>query len=174
MRISGQVGHRVRALTFVLAALVFVSRAANARAASGAASATPQVSTAPAAGVDTALDARVKAVSSRLRCPVCQGEAIQDSPAELATQMKQLVREQLASGRSEQEVLDYFTAKYGQWILLEPKAEGFNLLVYLLPIAFLVVGGVGVVMAVRKWSRPHAPRVAGDGAPTLPEEETVP
>ena len=69
-----------------------------------------------------------------------QGEPIQDSPAELSAQMKALVREQLANGKREQEVLDYFVQKYGQWILLEPKAEGINLLVYWLPVFFLVIG----------------------------------
>lgn len=137
------------------------------------ASTPPQASVAPAPGVDTLLDARVKRVASRLRCPVCQGESIQDSPAELANQMKQLVREQLASGRSEQQILDYFTQKYGQWILLEPKAEGINLLVYWLPVVFLVLGGAGVVMAVRKWSRPAAPGGSADGAPTFPADESA-
>ncbi len=108
----------------------------------------------PRAGADTILDARTNAVASRLRCPVCQGESIQDSPAELAGQMKDLVREQLASGRSEAQVYEYFTAKYGQWILLEPKAEGINLLVYWLPVAFLAIGAAGLAFAVRKWTRP--------------------
>ncbi len=115
---------------------------------------TPAVSVAPLPGVDTILDARAKAVASRLRCPVCQGESIQDSPAELAAQMKSLVREQIASGRSEAQVFDYFTAKYGQWILLEPKPEGINLLVYWLPVVFLVVGGGGIAIAVKRWTRP--------------------
>ena len=145
------------------------------RAQNAAATPAPQTSAAPAPGVDPVLDERVKSVASRLRCPVCQGEAIQDSPAELAAQMKQLVREQLASGQSEQQVLDYFTQKYGQWILLEPKAEGINLLVYGLPIVFLLLGGVGIVMAVKKWSRPVvAPRVTADGTTTIPADEKVP
>ena len=108
----------------------------------------------PAPGVDAVLDARVKAIASRLRCPVCQGESIQDSPAELSAQMKALVREQLAAGKSDAAVMDYFVQKYGQWILLEPKAEGINLLVYWLPVAFLVCGAGVIVLAVRKWTRP--------------------
>lgn len=108
--------------------------------------------TPPLPGVDRELDEGVKQVASRLRCPVCQGESIQDSPAELATQMKQLVREQLAGGQSEQQVLDYFVVRYGQWILLEPKAEGFNLIVYWLPVLFLAFGAVGIWMAVKKWT----------------------
>jgi cytochrome c-type biogenesis protein CcmH len=115
---------------------------------------TPQVTqVAPALGVDTVLDARAKSIASRLRCPVCQGESIQDSPAELAAQMKTLVREQLAQGRSESEVLDYFTQKYGQWILLEPKAQGLNLIVYWVPVLFLAIGGGVLWMMVRRWTR---------------------
>ena len=156
---------RVRiAATLVLAA---ISAAITTAGAQTPATAEPVAAAQPATvvpppGVDAVLDERVKAVSSRLRCPVCQGESIQDSPAELSGQMRTLVREQLAGGRSEQEVLDYFTLKYGQWILLEPKAEGINLLVYWLPVFFLVIGGVGIAMAVRKWTRPARQVVGTD------------
>ena len=71
--------------------------------------------------------------------------------------MKSLVREQLASGRSDAQVFEYFTQKYGQWILLEPQAEGINLLVYWLPVLFLVIGGGGIAFAVKRWTRPVTP-----------------
>ncbi|MEQ1690633.1 MAG: cytochrome c-type biogenesis protein [Gemmatimonas sp.] len=132
-----------------------------------------QPAAAPLPGVDSVLDARVQRVSERLRCPVCQGESIQDSPAELSGQMRTLVREQLANGRSEQEVLDYFLQKYGQWILLEPRAEGINLLVYWLPVFFLLIGGVGLVIAVRRWTRPLSPVVATDASAPSESESTV-
>lgn len=111
----------------------------------------------PLPGVDRELDERVKHVAKRLRCPVCQGESIQDSPAELAAQMKRLVREQLANGKSEDEVLNYFIAGYGQWIMLEPRAEGFNLIVYWLPVLFLLFGGAAIWMAVKRWTATPAP-----------------
>ncbi len=146
-------------------------------AAGTASAAQPQTaapaSVAPLPGVDTVLDARAKAIASRLRCPVCQGESIQDSPAELAAQMKSLVREQLASGRSNDEVFAYFVQKYGQWILLEPQASGFNLLVYWLPVAFLVLGGAGIAVAVRKWTRPVVP-AATDAVPVAMPSEASP
>ncbi len=127
----------------------------NVRAQSANATAAPPTQPGvPAPGVDAAFDARVKAIAARLRCPVCQGESIQDSPAELSSQMKTLVREQLAAGRTDAQVMDYFVQKYGQWILLEPKAEGINLLVYWLPVVFLVCGAGVIVLAVRKWTRP--------------------
>jgi cytochrome c-type biogenesis protein CcmH/NrfF len=110
----------------------------------------------PLPGADSVLDRRVRMVAQRLRCPVCQGESIQESPAELATQMKGVVREQLASGKSEQDVLNYFLAKYGDWILLEPRAEGINLLVYWIPVIFLVLGAIVLYLTVKKWTRPRA------------------
>ncbi|HEY7567245.1 MAG TPA: cytochrome c-type biogenesis protein CcmH [Gemmatimonadaceae bacterium] len=100
------------------------------------------------------LEQRTSAVASHLRCPVCQGLSIQDSPSELAQQMRGVVRDQLAAGRTPEEVKQYFTEKYGEWILLEPEAHGFNVLVYILPVAAVVVGALVVVLAVRRWSRP--------------------
>lgn len=138
-------------------AVAQAGQSATATASAAAASTTAQTLSPPEPGVDLAFDERAKLVSSRLRCPVCQGESIQDSPAELSTQMKTLVREQLYAGRSEREVLDYFVEKYGQWILLEPRAEGINLLVYGLPILFLVLGGGVLVVLVRRWTRANGP-----------------
>jgi cytochrome c-type biogenesis protein CcmH len=165
------VSRGVGRLALAATLLVILPRAL--RAQEPAPGASGQTTVAPPPGVDTLLDARVKTVASRLRCPVCQGESIQDSPAELSGQMKLLVREQLASGRSEQQVFDYFTQKYGQWILLEPKAEGINLLVYWLPVVFLVVGGGGVAMAVKKWSRPVDPAVAAEPAVQSPDDDSA-
>lgn len=110
-------------------------------------------STTPASGVSR-LEDSVRLVSSQLRCPVCQGESIQESPAELAKQMRQVVREQLAAGRSGEEVKAYFVSKYGEWILLEPKPHGANLLVYVLPFVLLLGGAGVIVFAVRSWMRP--------------------
>ena len=83
--------------------------------------------------------------------------SIQDSPTELAQDMKAVVREQLAQGKSEEEVTAYFVEKYGEWILLQPKAEGFNLTVYLLPVFSLVLGGGVVAMGIRRWTRNAPP-----------------
>lgn len=138
---------------------------AGALGAAGAQPSARAVAKVPLPGADTVLDARAKRIASRLRCPVCQGESIQDSPAELATQMKALVREKLYAGESDAQVLDYFTQKYGQWILLEPKAEGLNLLVYWLPVVFLLSGAVGVVVMVKRWTRPREALVVREVAP---------
>lgn len=105
---------------------------------------------------DSVLEARTSAVASELRCPVCQGLSIQDSPSELSQQMRDVVKEQLRAGRRPDEVLAFFVARYGEWILLRPAPKGFNLLVYVLPV-LVVVGGAGMLAGVlRRWTR-HPP-----------------
>ncbi|MCC6928784.1 MAG: cytochrome c-type biogenesis protein CcmH [Gemmatimonadaceae bacterium] len=101
---------------------------------------------------DPVLEEKTRQVASELRCPVCQGNSIQDSPSELAQEMKGVVRDQLASGKSPDEVKAYFVAKYGEWILLEPKASGFNLVAYLLPVVMVAAGGLVIWRAVTKWT----------------------
>lgn len=113
-------------------------------------------SAAPGASTDVAetqLDRDVRAVSAQLRCPVCQGLSLQDSPSELSQEMKDVVRQQLAEGRTPEEVKAYFVSKYGEWILMEPKPEGFNLAVYALPIIGLIAGAAFVFFTARRWVR---------------------
>ena len=105
------------------------------------------------AGADADLEARTTAVASTLRCPVCQGESIQDSPSQLAQQMRAVVRDRLRSGESPEQVKAYFVGRYGEWILLEPRMTGLNIVLYVLPV-ILVLGGLAfVAMLVRKWTR---------------------
>lgn len=101
----------------------------------------------------TELDRQVREVSSQLRCVVCQGVSIQDSPSSLAQEMRGVVREQLEAGRSPEQVKAYFVDRYGEWVLLRPKAEGFNLLIYLLPIATILGGALFVFSKARSWTR---------------------
>lgn len=103
---------------------------------------------------DSVLEARTSALAAQLRCPVCQGLSLQDSPSELSQQMRSLVKDQLRAGKTPDEVKAYFVSKYGEWILLEPKPRGFNLLVYALPV-LLVAGGIGLItVVVKRWTRP--------------------
>ena len=104
------------------------------------------------AASDSALEAMTTVLASELRCPVCQGNSIQDSPSELAQQMRDLIRDQLRSGKTPDEVRAYFVEKYGEWILLSPKAEGLNLIVYIVPFVALLVGGFVVWRTVRRWT----------------------
>ena len=114
---------------------------------------------------DSVVEARTTALAASLRCPVCQGLSIQDSPSELAQQMRSLIREQVASGKTDADVRDYFLSKYGEFILLEPRARGFNLLAYLLPVAVLVTGALVVGWNVRRWTRPSEPAPHGGEPP---------
>lgn len=101
---------------------------------------------------DSALDARTSALASQLRCPVCQGESIQDSPSELAGEMRNLVKQQLAQGKTPDEIKAYFVSKYGEWILLNPPAHGFNLVLYAAPYVLLIAGLGVIVIAVKRWT----------------------
>lgn len=149
----------LRALIFATAMQTFVPVVGHAVAVaqdSATATATGQERSAPVSN-DPVLEEKTRQVASELRCPVCQGNSIQDSPSELAQEMKGVVRDQLASGKSPDEVKAYFIAKYGEWILLEPKASGFNLVVYLLPLVLVAVGGYVIWRSVKKWTAPTAP-----------------
>lgn len=119
----------------------------------------------PATTSDSILEARTREVSAVLRCPVCQGLSIEASPSELSTEMKDVVREQLRAGKTPDEVKAYFVSKYGEWILLEPKASGVNLIVYALPIAVVLGGMIVILVMVRRWS------AAGAGSSTVVAEE---
>jgi cytochrome c-type biogenesis protein CcmH len=101
---------------------------------------------------DSILEERTRELASVLRCPVCQGLSIEDSPSELSLQMKQVVRDQLREGKSPEQVKAYFVSKYGEWILLEPKPAGMNLAVYLMPLVLLLGGGGLIVVMVRRWT----------------------
>jgi cytochrome c-type biogenesis protein CcmH len=102
---------------------------------------------------DSAIEARVRTLSAQLRCPVCQGLSLQDSPSELSQQMRDVVRGQVAMGKSDDEVKAYFVERYGEWILMSPKPRGFNLLVYILPFLGLATGAAVLFFAVRRWTR---------------------
>ncbi|MEP6495032.1 MAG: cytochrome c-type biogenesis protein [bacterium] len=144
-RVLSRVLSRMLSRVLTLAAVIVVVVVGAARAQ------TPQVSPRAAAG-DSALEARTSAVAAQLRCPVCQGLSIQDSPSELAQQMRSLVRDQLADGKSPDAVKAYFISKYGEWILLAPAPHGFNLLAYALPVLAVLGGGLAIVLAIRRWT----------------------
>ena len=80
------------------------------------------------------------AVGKLLRCPVCQGMPIADSPASMAQSMMQRVSEMLAAGQSREQILEFFVERYGEWVLLDPKAQGSNLLLWLIPTLVVLFG----------------------------------
>lgn len=96
------------------------------------------------------LERRAMEISSELRCPVCQGLAIGDSPSQMASNMKEQVRELLARGYTEPQILSYFEKSYGQFVLLKPKFQGVNTLVWILPVLALAAGFALVVTKAKK------------------------
>jgi cytochrome c-type biogenesis protein CcmH len=114
---------------------------------------------------DSALEAQVRRVASELRCPVCQGLSIQDSPSELAQEMRNLIRERLRAGDTPEQVRAYFVSRYGEWVLLEPEPRGLNLAVWAGPVLLLLGGVLFVLSRVRRWTRgPEAAPEAVDEA----------
>lgn len=109
----------------------------------------------PLAGEE--LKARTQYVGGLLRCPVCQGLSVADSPAEMAVNMKGQVRDLLSRGYTEEQILQYFERSYGQFVLLKPKFQGVNSLVWLLPVGALILGAAVVFAKMRKLEEPAAP-----------------
>lgn len=109
---------------------------------------------------------RARALDLQLRCPVCQGVSIADSPSESADQMRVVVRAQLAAGASDDEVKAYFVARYGTWVLLSPPGDGFGALLWVVPGASMLAGAIVLVWRARR--RPIEPVEAGP-AHVLPD-----
>ncbi|MGA7390457.1 MAG: cytochrome c-type biogenesis protein [Pseudolabrys sp.] len=99
---------------------------------------------------DPALELRARNLSSELRCMVCQNQSIDDSEAPLARDLRLLVRERLTKGDSNQQVLDFLVARYGEFVLLKPRLEWHTLLLWGLPPAALIAGVVGLFLMARR------------------------
>ena len=97
---------------------------------------------------------RTQEVSALLRCPVCQGLSVADSPSEMAVNMKGQVRELLARGYTQEQILSFFERSYGQFVLLKPKFNGVSAAVWILPLLAVAIGVVIVVSKAKKLERP--------------------
>ncbi|MBB3608826.1 cytochrome c-type biogenesis protein [Rhizobium sp. BK602] len=114
---------------------------------------------------DPAMEARARTISAELRCMVCQNQSIDDSNADLARDLRLLVRKRLTNGDSNQQVLDYIVSRYGEFVLLKPRLSEKTLLLWAAPIALFILGGLAlVVYARRRAGRPT-------GTPLTSEEE---
>ncbi len=105
---------------------------------------------------DPALEARAREISAGLRCLVCQNQSIDDSDAPLAKDLRLLVRQQLKKGESNQQVIDYIVARYGEFVLLKPRFHLNTLLLWIAPI-LLVGGGLLLASRVVRRSQPESP-----------------
>jgi cytochrome c-type biogenesis protein CcmH len=112
------------------------------------------------------LDQRTMEVASQLQCPVCHGESVADAPSPLAQEMRSLIREELSQGKSEQQVIAYFHARYGDEILESPPTTGFTSLIWLAPVLIVLLGLLMLLSLAREWRAVKllAPEAAVDGS----------
>ena len=99
---------------------------------------------------DPALEARARTLSAELRCMVCQNQSIDDSDAPLAHDLRVLLRERLAAGDSDAEVMDFLVERYGEFILLKPRLSVQTALLWAAPAVLLVLGGVAAFGTLRR------------------------
>jgi cytochrome c-type biogenesis protein CcmH len=105
---------------------------------------------------------RAQQLAESLRCPVCQSVSIADSPSETAVAMRQAVADQIAAGRTDAEVLAYFRARYGDWVVLDPPVRGSTLALWVVPVAAAVLGGAAVLALVRRRDEEPAGELSAD------------
>lgn len=99
---------------------------------------------------DPAIEKRLRNLAEELRCVVCQNESLADSPAELAQDMRRGIREQMAAGMSDKEVLDFLTTRYGDFVLLRPQFKPVTYLLWLGPPLFLGFGALLGYLTLKK------------------------
>lgn len=109
---------------------------------------------------DAELEARARAISVDIRCLVCQNQSIDDSDAPLARDLRLLVRERLVAGDSDNEVVDYLVARYGEFVLMQPRFGMHTLILWLGPFAVLGLAA----LAALKWRRPLGAGTSGEAA----------
>lgn len=111
---------------------------------------------------DPRQEARAEAIGAQLRCLVCQNESIEDSGADLARDLRHLVRAHVAAGDSDRQIIDWMVVRYGDFICLQPRLRPATLLLWLMPLLAVGVGGLAAWLGLRR--RPSAPE------PLAPEE----
>jgi cytochrome c-type biogenesis protein CcmH len=116
---------------------------------------------------DPALESRARDISALLRCPVCQGETIDDSNATIARDLRLLVRERLVAGDSDDQVIDYVVDRYGEFVLFRPRATGANLILWVAGPAMLAAALLGAAVYLRRR------RAAPEAAAPLSDEENA-
>lgn len=102
---------------------------------------------------DPALEARAQAIGEKLRCLVCQNESIEDSGADLAHDLRVLLRQRLSAGDTDQQAIQYIVDRYGDFVLLKPPVEPATYLLWSTPFLALALGGLGIFLYLRR----HAP-----------------
>ena len=122
---------------------------------------------------DPKLEARARTLSQQLRCMVCQNQSIDDSDAPLARDLRLLVRERIASGDSDRQVIDFLVARYGPFVLLKPPFNPHTMLLWLVPPLVLVGGAIALVLYARRRGRGTGDLSENDAAPLSNEEQAA-
>lgn len=112
---------------------------------------------------ESELDRKVREIAAELRCPFCQSQSLLESNSSLAQEMRVLIREKLEAGETPEEIKAYFVKSYSDWILLDPRPQGFNLAVYILPIVAVLAGMAILWLAIRRWTRAAPAAAAPQG-----------
>ncbi len=99
---------------------------------------------------DPRQEQRARDLSREIRCVVCQSQSVADSDADIAKDVRAIVREQIAAGRSDQEVRDYLVARYGDFVLFDPPFKASTYVLWIGPFAILLVAGIGVALFFRR------------------------
>jgi cytochrome c-type biogenesis protein CcmH len=125
------------------------------------------------------LEAQTEKIAKGLRCVVCQGLSVADSNAEVARAMHARVRELVAKGYSEEQIVGYFVDRYGEWVQLEPPREGLNWIIWLGPAVLMVVGAWSISRQVNAKGGPIAPSplsapADGPASPKAPQPSKAP
>ncbi len=107
-----------------------------------------------------AIDERTVTIAKQLKCPVCQNVPVAYSQSQLADEMRQVIRDKLTQGESEEAIIQYFVDRYGEDVLLEPRRAGFSLLLWLAAIGVVAFGGAVVGIVLWNWSRARPAAVA--------------
>jgi cytochrome c-type biogenesis protein CcmH len=99
---------------------------------------------------DSALETRARAISAELRCVVCQNQSIDDSDAELAKDLRNVIRTRIVAGDSDQEAIDFVVARYGEFVLLRPPFKGATIILWLGPLLFALFGLIGIILYYKR------------------------
>lgn len=93
---------------------------------------------------------RVQTLGGQIRCPICRGTSIADSPSEMAREMMAVIRDDVAAGKSDAAIREGFVARYGEWALLQPKVSGMNLIIWLFTATLLIGGSIVIIVLARR------------------------
>jgi cytochrome c-type biogenesis protein CcmH len=105
---------------------------------------------------DPVLEARAEAVSREIRCVVCQSQSVDESDADVAHDIRVLIREQIKAGASDADVKAFLVARYGDFVLLQPPFKAKTLLIWIGPFALLAGAGIGVCLFLRRGTQREA------------------